>query len=105
MSKTHLTLSDRVRIQSGLDKSESFKKIAQDIGKNCTTVSREVRNHFVVERTGGNGKGYNDCLNKYRCKITNGECAFTASKKNSEPRSVGKLTAQNGGSYSKSLGF
>ena len=45
MSKTHLTLSDRVRIQSGLDKSESFKKIAQDIGKNCTTVSREVRNH------------------------------------------------------------
>ena len=30
MSKTHLTLSDRVRIQSGLDKSESFKKIAKD---------------------------------------------------------------------------
>ena len=45
MSKTHLTLSDRVRIQSGLDKSESFKKIAKDIGKDCTTVSREVRNH------------------------------------------------------------
>ena len=59
MSKTHLTLSDRVRIQSGLDKSESFKKIAEAIGKDCTTVSREVRNHFVVERTGGHGKGYN----------------------------------------------
>ena len=75
MSKTHLTLSDRVRIQSGLDKSESFKKIAEAIGKDCTTVSREVRNHFVVERTGGHGKGYNDCLNKYSCKATNGECA------------------------------
>ena len=74
MSKTHLTLSDRVRIQSGLDKSESFKKIAEAIGKDCTTVSREVRSHFVVERTGGHGKGYNDCLNKYSCKATNGEC-------------------------------
>ena len=83
MSKTHLTLSDRVRIQSGLDKSESFKKIAKDIGKNCTTESREVRNHFVVERTGGNGKGYNDCLNKYRCKITNGECTNDRCEKTS----------------------
>lgn len=49
MSKIHLTLSDRVNIQFGLDKSESFKKIATDIGKDSTTVSREVGNDFVVE--------------------------------------------------------
>ena len=52
MSKIHMTLSDRVRIQSGLERSESFKKIAKAIDKDCTTVSREVRSHAVTERTG-----------------------------------------------------
>ena len=41
MSKIHMTLSDRVRIQSGLEKSESFKKIAKAIDKDCTTVSAQ----------------------------------------------------------------
>ena len=31
--------------------------------------------------------------------------AFTASQKSIKPRSAGKLTAQNGEHYSKSLGF
>ena len=74
MSKTHLTLSDRVRIQSGLEKSESFKKIAEAIGKDCTTVSREVRSHLVVERTGGRGRSYNDCLNKSSCNVMYDGC-------------------------------
>ena len=50
MSKTHMTLSDRVRIQSGLESMESFKDIAKAIGKDCTSVSREVRRHVTVER-------------------------------------------------------
>ena len=33
MSKTHMTLSDRVRIQSGLESMKSFKDIAKAIGK------------------------------------------------------------------------
>ena len=74
MSKIHMTLSDRVRIQSGLEKSESFKKIAKAIDKDCTTVSREVRSHSVTERTGGRGKSYNDCLNKYSCKVVYDGC-------------------------------
>ena len=41
MSKIHMTLSDRVRIQSGLERSESFKKIAKAIDKDCTTVSAQ----------------------------------------------------------------
>ena len=48
MSKTHMTLSDRVKIQTGLEKRESFKKIAEDVGKDCTTVSREVKKHFII---------------------------------------------------------
>ena len=67
MAKTHMTLSDRVRIQTGLESMESFKDIAKAIGKNCTSVSREVRKHVTVERKGCYGKGFNDCRNKKVC--------------------------------------
>lgn len=58
MSKTHMTLSDRVRIQSGLESMESFKDIAKAIGKDCTSVSREVRRHVTVERKEGSRTGW-----------------------------------------------
>ena len=67
MSKTHMTLSDRVKIQTGLEKRESFKKIAEDVGKDCTTVSREVKNHFIIERKGSIGRSFNDCQHKAHC--------------------------------------
>ena len=67
MAKTHMTLSDRVRIQTGLESKESFKDIAKAIGKDCTSVSREVRKHVAVERKGCYGKGFNDCRNKKVC--------------------------------------
>ena len=41
----HLTLDDRVTIQSGLDKRMTFKDIAKLIGKDPTTVSKEVKLH------------------------------------------------------------
>lgn len=74
MAKTHMTLSDRVRIQSGLESLESFKDIAKATGKNCTSVSREVREHVTVERKGCYGKGFNDCRNSKACHEVYGEC-------------------------------
>ncbi len=41
----HLVLDDRYDIQHGLDASLSFKAIGASIGKDCTTVSKEVRAH------------------------------------------------------------
>ena len=46
MSKNkHLTLDDRIEIQECLAKGTTFKAIANRIGKNQTTVSREVKAH------------------------------------------------------------
>lgn len=39
----HLTLSDRNDIQSGLDNANTFKAIGQRIGKDPTTVAKEVK--------------------------------------------------------------
>lgn len=48
----HMTLQDRIEIQEDLRKGMSFKDIAKRIGKNPTTVSREVNRRAVFQRNG-----------------------------------------------------
>ena len=45
----HLTLDDRVEIQECLNKGVSFKAIARRIGKDPTTVSKEVKKHIHIK--------------------------------------------------------
>ena len=53
MSKNkHLTLDDRIEIQECLAKGMTFKAIANRIGKNQTTVSREVKAHAQSHSNG-----------------------------------------------------
>ena len=44
----HLTLSDRIRIETMLEEGKSFSQIAKELNKYPTTISREVRNHRSV---------------------------------------------------------
>jgi len=44
----HLTLDDRLEIQEGLNRGATFKAIAERIGKDQTTVSKEVKRNLVV---------------------------------------------------------
>lgn len=57
----HMDLDARTTIQTELDKGTSFKGIALLLGKDCTTISKEVRKHRIFEQTGGFGKSFNDC--------------------------------------------
>ncbi len=43
----HLTLDDRIEIQECLRKGMPFKAIGEIIGKNQTTISREVKHHMT----------------------------------------------------------
>ena len=63
----HMTLDDRCKIKQMLDSSGSFKAIGVEIGKDCTTVSKEVRNHRVFKKTGCTGKAFNNCFNRAGC--------------------------------------
>jgi IS30 family transposase len=47
----HLTLDQRIEIQECLSHSMSFKDIGKRIGKDQTTVSREVKRHIVIRQT------------------------------------------------------
>lgn len=42
----HMTLDDRIEIQECLNKEMTFKDIARRIGKDQTSVSREVKRHL-----------------------------------------------------------
>lgn len=60
-NQKHLTLESRTTIQNELDKRNSFKGIALLLSKDPTTISKEVRSHICLERTGAFGKSFNDC--------------------------------------------
>ena len=64
MSKKHLTLSDRIIIQSGLQQSESLAEIAKKIDVSRSTISREVKAHRRLVKTSGG----NNCVHRSDCK-------------------------------------
>lgn len=46
----HMSLDDRLAIQEGLTQGLTFKAIAASIGKDQTTVSKEVRKHITITK-------------------------------------------------------
>ena len=44
----HMTIDDRIEIQLCLDRGMTFKAIAKRVGKDSTTVSKEVKKHITV---------------------------------------------------------
>lgn len=66
----HLTLDERQEIQMGLKENKPFSLIAKTLGKSCSTISREVRNHLIVVRKGAYGRSFNECKNRFNCHQT-----------------------------------
>lgn len=66
----HLDLSERFLIQSMLSTSCSFKTIAKELYRDCTTISKEIRNHMIFKKTGCMGHAFNDCANRRNCSVT-----------------------------------
>lgn len=64
---THLTSNDRSIIQQKLTERESFKSIGRELGKDPTTISKEVKHHIQFKQTGCYGKAFNNCLNRKDC--------------------------------------
>lgn len=61
---THLTLEERIIIQSMLSDGAKFTEIGSELGKDPSTISKEIRNHFKVEEKAS----FNPCLHRKECK-------------------------------------
>ena len=72
--KKHLSLDERFDIENGLSNRLSFKEIARNIGKDCTTISREIRNHYIVKNTGSIGRSFNNCIHRKTCPNRGKNC-------------------------------
>lgn len=67
----HLDLDDRRYIQLKLNDGATFSEIAHDIGKDPSTISKEVRNHITVKRN----TTYNPCRLFDKCTRCGNLCA------------------------------
>lgn len=65
----HLTREERNIIEQRLICRESFKSIARELGKDPTTIAREVKNHIQFRQTGCYGKMFNDCRHRFCCPV------------------------------------
>ena len=71
----HLTLDDRITIQKGLKEALSFADIAASVGKDPSTISKEIRGHLVVKETGTRSRPFNPCMGRKICTIQRKICA------------------------------
>ena len=68
MKNKHLSFDERMSIQKGLTERKSFKQIGKELGKDCTTISKEVRNHIIFKNTGAVGRPFFDCAHRHKCE-------------------------------------
>ena len=64
----HMNLDDRIEIQKGLKEGKSFAEIGAIIGRDGSTISKEIRSHLVVKETGTRSRPYNPCIHRKNCQ-------------------------------------
>ena len=72
MSKNkHLTLSDRIYIEQELSQGSSFKQIGLSLGKDPSTISKEVKHHasFISTQSYRSRNKCNCCVNWDGCTV------------------------------------
>ena len=65
---SHLTLSDRIKIEMCLNAGMKLNKIADEVGKNRSTISREIRSHAIQVDKGAAYRIKNRCI--YRTTVS-----------------------------------
>lgn len=62
---------ERLDLQKYLKEGLSFKQIAHRMGKDPTTISREIRKYSSEVATGYPGFPFNACRNRFSCRLRN----------------------------------
>ena len=77
---TFFTYEERLTLQKYLKESHSFKEIARNLGKNPSTISREIRK-YLSEVATGFLIPYNACKSRFNCRkkdLCGKECSRTS---------------------------
>lgn len=67
----HLTLDERNFIEQELAKNTNFKEIAKYLGKDPTTISKEIKKHRIRKEGQAIHVNFNHCAKKFNCHRKN----------------------------------
>ena len=70
----HLTQDDRITIENNLNNNISLKQIGRNINKHCSSISREIKNHYITKNTGSVGRAFNNCSFRKTCPNRGKNC-------------------------------
>lgn len=68
----HLTLDDRIAIETYLTNRKSLKFISVELNKALSTISREIKKRRISIRSGASSshKPFNNCRKRYSCNVS-----------------------------------
>lgn len=66
----HLTLDERYFIFHALDQNKNFSQIGKELDKDPSTISKEIRSHFIYKKSCNIGRSYNSCIHRSTCRIS-----------------------------------
>lgn len=66
----HFTLDERIEIENSLKNSLSFKEIAKNLNRDCTSIAKEIKKHIFISKFGPYGRSFNDCIHRFSCRKT-----------------------------------
>ena len=67
----HLTLDERISIQKALKEGKTFVEIGAMLGRDPSTISKEIKGHLEVRNTGTRSRAHNPCVHRKSCTKTN----------------------------------
>lgn len=70
-NQKHLSLSDRAVIEAGLNQGKYLKEIAREIGKDPTTIAKEIKKHRIQQPHSNFNEGSKKCALIASCRRTN----------------------------------
>ena len=63
----HLTLTDRTYIEQELVRGSSFTDIGRALGKDPSTIAKEVKLHYEIRKASAGSHGCSNCINYSKC--------------------------------------
>ena len=70
-TQKHLTMDQRITIEKGLDQGRSLRSIALQLGKDPTTISKEIKKHRSFQEHNPFNESKNKCALVKDCKKKN----------------------------------
>ena len=69
-NQKHLTMDNRVTIESGLDNNRTLSSIAADLHKDPSTIAKEIKKHLIKQKHNAFNDHPNRCAKKNNCNKT-----------------------------------